>query len=1382
MKKIYLILFAFISVGLASADEVPVVASYSMAPNEAQPLKLVDQSGTKSDGILVPGATFANDPDRGPVLKLDGVTGSAEVKQHHMLDRLGMEMTCTAWIKLDALPALHKFCPILVKASQGDAPFKFGIYDNGALHFQGAVGANTTDLGSPPHAIKPGQWYDVAFTYKTGAEVAIYIDGKQVAHGPALYPLQPNDQSLFIGVDGKTSHFSGELGAIHLYAQALTADQIGQDQNGGLDTRPATLADMPAVLYRVDMSLGRYDMPGANTDGYGRIHQVAQRRGGPDAIDWPAITLDGTPLFAAGDSAKETRFIRKRTGAEASSKFEEAGDCIIEPGHHWLRPLAWRWGRNYVYSDDRYARYFSGVYELWVFPVQIEGAGQQDVHDIELKYQGQTIYQQPGPFHSLTLLLPASAPGQPYSLTVAGRDPVSFEVGLLPVDLGHPKDIIRPVELVFSGSGPKITVRNLARPDTFPQQADWDKDVAALASYVPDTVAPSVQTPSMQSRLGLTVPRSPVTVNAISLPAGMSGGFFFNGADGHGATHAFAGTPDDYGHYLSDIGYDRVFEFTELGSKALASDPRSLDAVAVALAHSGVQLGIVPGMGWYRPSINHANISLFAWTLPDFCQPLYRRLQIQAQRFQPYGNFAGVSIGADNGGYVSYWNWAPPIPDRPWPEAMNALFQGKPVRIPVSAAVGGSLEAKEYFASNVKEVVDYLAKYDETFTDFDYFDKGLKEVDPKALATCGMFGSSPGGLGRGGWPAGSMPGKQIFSGLDVQQAYDWNEDTSTLPMHNVALLDRLRSYDPKKTTWALIDDFALHMDRGLRQRAYALALTRGIQAVGTTFVANPTGDRARPDILADQKELYSWVHRYGGAYAMSEPEAKIGILYVHSQSLLLGPGGGSDLDDPNGPHEGKTTEALFLCSAAGWPARIITPEELKRGIDPNMKAILLVGLNQFDSSWTWYDALTDALKQYVNQGGRILLDDESVCPVPSTSTGMKVNAYVAQRALDWTPELLARNTDNIAKLNQAMNGISKAVATSNDPTIWTVPTRAGDTEYVTVVNQLMQSVPWNGKPDARRVMKGQAGSLVWNTTRPIYDVRLMRRITPEEAAKVDLTHDAFQWYALPPEEVSAPSVAFSDGTDGYKQVLVSMAGKGSMNGIPIELTVKSAKETVTLFTATGLPTRLPVRSDDAFGAVDVAAKELLSGLSGHAILQTKDSAAPMAVADTSAVHVVRPDDVKLFGARRQEPLTIALTDKQAADPEMNHLAETVAAYYRGLGRTVEMSRAEPNQLVLSRQPYAATQPYPQWKTVESDLVLFGSPNDNVLLMDQDRGYLLPPGIDQLKPGHGIVCPTFSPFVGECQAINIIARDSQGLQAGVNSLVKADAANVGSTDR
>lgn len=169
-----------------------------------------------------------------------------------------------------------------------------------------------------------------------------------------------------------------------------------------------------------------------------------------------------------------------------------------------------------------------------------------------------------------------------------------------------------------------------------------------------------------------------------------------------------------------------------------------------------------------------------------------------------------------------------------------------------------------------------------------------------------------------------------------------------------------------------------------------------------------------------------------------------------------------------------------------------------------------------------------------------------------------------------------------------------------------------------------------------------------------------------------------------------------------------------------------------------------MRSTDAFSSCEVTATELLSGLSAKGVLETCGGLLAETSSDLPEVHFFRTDDLKRFDSRRQEPLTIGLTDQQAVDPEMIQLAQTLAAHYRALGRSVELGHAEPNQLILSRQPYVMTQPYPQWKTVESDLVLFGSPNNNVLLMDQDRGCLLPPGLDGLEAGQSIVCSRMAP--------------------------------------
>ncbi|MDQ3814922.1 MAG: type II secretion system F family protein, partial [Armatimonadota bacterium] len=696
-----------------------------------------------------------------------------------------------------------------------------------------------------------------------------------------------------------------------------------------------------------------------------------------------------------------------------------------------------------------------------------------------------------------------------------------------------------------------------------------------------------------------------------------------------------------------------------------------------------------------------------------------------------------------------------------------------PLEMPAPKHLGGK--------ATVKEFLDYVARYDETFKQYGYFARAVTEVNPSFVATTGSFGSSPGVGARGGWPWATIPGQPIYEGMPVQQAYDWNELPSSKPMHLAALIDRLRSYYPNKTTWALVDDFKLFFGREARQRAYALALTRGVQAIGTTFLAAPTGDEAKPQIIAEQKELFDWIHKYGGAYAMTEPLPSIGILYVHQQALLRRTNQNAKASDEelfNGSHEGKTTEALFLCHAAGWPAKIVTPEELVRssgvsrvagGADgagaptTNVKAILLVGLNRFDDSWAWYEGLAPALQKFVQGGGRILLDHESVVPdgITVTSTGMKVRAYITQSDVDLSPQLLARNADNIAKLRAAMQDVVPPLVASNDLTIWAVPTIAGDVQYATVVNWGYEA----GK-NASQVVKPQTGTLTWNTNRPIYDVRLGRKLSPEEARTVDLTQDGFRWYALPPAEITAPKVEITRGASSDRYYArPRLANPQPMHGIPVQVTVAKDNDAVTLYGVTGRWMSLPLTAGVTTGSYTFTVKELLSGLSSSTTVTIDDEPATPVAAPMMSQN---QRGLIQFALRKDVPLVVALTPEQAKDAKIQQLAQRLVGYYSTKGRKAEIGSIEPNGVVLSLQPLSVTQRYPQWRTIKADLVLLGNPTNNVLLLDQMRGNLLPVGATP-GPGQALLHVAYSPFVGEYNVANIIAPDTAGLEAGVTEL-------------
>ena len=489
-----------------------------------------------------------------------------------------------------------------------------------------------------------------------------------------------------------------------------------------------------------------------------------------------------------------------------------------------------------------------------------------------------------------------------------------------------------------------------------------------------------------------------------------------------------------------------------------------------------------------------------------------------------------------------------------------------------------------------------------------------------------------------------------------------------------------------------------------------------------------------------------------------------------------------------GSQEGKVTEALFLCHAAGWPARVITFQELMRGPLPHgMKAILVVGGEQADASWTWGPGLEKPLRLFLAGGGRILTDSTSTCPVESTRTELRVAAYQPQAQLDATPLLFRRNAANLQILRAAMAGIPAPVASSAEQSVWALPGLSGDVQYVTVVNQgcaegdgaqqmerpadprANRPEPWKTRANASLYVRPQVAALTWQTDRPIYDLRLGRKVEPAEAAQVDLTKDAFQFYALPPEEPTAPRVTLAKGGSGFYEATVEIGGTRPIAGVPVKLLVKHGEETVELFGATGAAIRLPFHQRDAAGEYRVSATELLSGLVGEATVTV--TAAEPKTALQSAVTVRDPGAVGKFRSR-PAPLTLALTPGQASDPSIMEQARLLQEYYRHAGRSVTVAEVQPGSVVESLQPLRSPHRYPQWKTIPSDLVLLGTPAENVLLLDQLRGEIFPLNFHAPPSGKAEILYTRSPFVGEYDVLNLVAADLPSLASAVKTLVTA----------
>jgi hypothetical protein len=1097
-------------------------------------------------------------------------------------------------------------------------------------------------------------------------------------------------------------------------------------------------------------------MPIGLSDGYAPTRQLAVRKDGEEAVEWPDFTLNGMPIFRK--AARESLPLRLRRGAEARPLFQQPSDELIQPGNHWFRPIEAGQNRKHLYTADKTARCdntgtdLQGRWELWLFPLRIEGEGGPYVKNVILRESsGGIVFRKNGPWRSLTLLLPANAPGKPYELTVDGRGTMKIEIGLKQSKPGTPIARALEVETKVPGEGPRIRVFAPARSEMFPNQKEWDADVAAAAKGLPEGKSAPEPKPEVWQH-------TPVMVYAAALPHGMSGGFWKKGTNA-----------DEYAERLAAAGFDTVFD--PVSTLPNPSDPESIETRASALARRGIRIGLQYDQSWTRPSLQHPNLAFLAHTLPEWHQPLYRSLQLAAQRFGRVPRFAGIMIGGENAGYASTWSsTAPPAPNRPWAEGMIELTGSAS---PWMARIPGE---KGEGVPNVADFFKYIDRYDASFHQYGYFAEAVRSVNSRMAFTTSSFGSSPGAGARGGWPWASVPGRIMFEGLPVQQAYDWNELHSSKPMHLVALVDRLRSYWPRTPTWALVDNSKLFFGRDGWQRAAALALTRGVRGLGTNFIAAAGGESARPDLVSAQREMADWIHKYGAMFAATEPEATIGVFFGFDQAILrpVNTDPAAPLEQLlRGSHEGKVTEALWLCHAAGLPARIVTYQELMHGALPtSMKALLLVGLERPDDTWFWAKGLEPALQQFLNRGGRILAAPDSECPVPTYSVDLQVAAYVTQSELDPTPRLLERNKTNIEELRAAMSDLASPIATSDDPTLWVIPTRVKDVTCVTALNwayadgnetkEFVRSPDpraarpeiWKTKANASLYVKPREGSIRWNTSRPIYHLREQRLLSGEQAANVDFSRSAFQWYVVPPAPPDRVEIAIPER--GRVRVDVKGADGIAMRGIPIQIRIALLEGSVVYPISAISGETIDIPAEIGISPGTVSATELLTGKDADSI----------DLANPPASRPGRPSSVAKFFDRKSGSVVVALTASQLKDPAMEKLAEDLVNRFRQKGRVARVGIASPKDIVESLQPLRSPHRYPQWKTIPADLVLFGTPGDNVLMLDQWRGEIFPADFQIPPAGQGRAIVTKSPFVGECDVLNVVAVDAAGAAAAV----------------
>ena len=296
-------------------------------------------------------------------------------------------------------------------------------------------------------------------------------------------------------------------------------------------------------------------------------------------------------------------------------------------------------------------------------------------------------------------------------------------------------------------------------------------------------------------------------------------------------------------------------------------------------------------------------------------------------------------------------------------------------------------------------------------------------------------------------------------------------------------------------------------------------------------------------------------------------------------------------------------------------------------------------------------------------------------------------------------------------------------------------------------------------------VKPQIGNIIWNTERPIYNVRSQKLISKIDAEKCDLTSEGFQLFALPTEEIKVMRAVIKKNPSSYN--LNVKINDGKMTGIPLEITVKNDTDKVIFFSASGLNIELPIKDNDPSGDYLVSVKELLSGIADN----IKINHVQQKTISSNTDDIIVENQAKAIKAfeLNNKPLMFALTAEQMNNVALMSEVKRLSDFYMLNGRKIDIQEIAPNKAISSLQPTSAIQKYPQWYTPDTDIVLIGTPANNLLIYDQVRGYLLPS--KEIKTKSSKIYYTYSPFRGECDALNIIANDNEGIIKAVDFLVR-----------
>jgi len=190
-----------------------------------------DLTGNGNTATLVNGAGWTSAGRFGAAMALDGVNDGVQLPVTPSL-ALGSTFTIEAWVRPTAMPGAAQQI-VQVPGVSGDG---LRLSADGRPRFVAAFSAVTRDV-TGPSPLPVNDWSHVGLTYD-GAMLRLYVNGAEVATGPASGGLSGNPEMRIGRARGGGNPFGGQIDEALIYRRALTAGELWLDAFTPVD--PAT--------------------------------------------------------------------------------------------------------------------------------------------------------------------------------------------------------------------------------------------------------------------------------------------------------------------------------------------------------------------------------------------------------------------------------------------------------------------------------------------------------------------------------------------------------------------------------------------------------------------------------------------------------------------------------------------------------------------------------------------------------------------------------------------------------------------------------------------------------------------------------------------------------------------------------------------------------------------------------------------------------------------------------------------------------------------------------------------------------------------------------------------------------------------------------------